>query len=86
MFVFALIVFGSLRIQSERFHIFSPETGVSLLAIGLLVTVLVLIWITAKWLNKVDDQRSAAEEEIRNINADLEIKVEERSAKAHRIE
>lgn len=76
-----LIVFGSLRIQSERFHILPPEIGISLLAIGLLLTSLIMIWITANWLNKLDDQRSKAEEEIRNINANLEIKVEERSAK-----
>ncbi len=76
-----LIVFGSLRIQSERFHILPPEIGISLLAIGLLVTSLIMIWITAKWLNKLDGQRSKAEEEIRNINTNLEIKVEERSAR-----
>jgi len=76
-----LIVFGSLRIQSERFHILPPEIGVSLLAISLLITSLMMIWITANWLNKVDDQRSKAEEEIRNINTHLELKVEERSAK-----
>jgi PAS domain S-box-containing protein len=76
-----LIVFGSLRIQSERFHILPPEVGISLLAISLLVTSLVMIWITASWLNKVDDERSKAEEEIRNINTNLEVKVEERSVK-----
>jgi PAS domain S-box-containing protein len=76
-----LIVFGSLRIQSERFHILPPEVGISLLAISLLLTSLFMIWITANWLNKVDDQRSKAEDEIRDINAHLEIKVEERSAR-----
>lgn len=76
-----LIFFGSLRIQSERFHILPPEIGISLLAISLLATSLVMIWITANWLNKVDGERSKAQQEIRNINSDLEIKVEERSAR-----
>lgn len=76
-----LIVFGSLRIQSERFHILPPEIGISLLAISLLLTSLIMIWLTANWLNKVDAQRSKAEEEIKNINTNLELKVEERSAK-----
>lgn len=76
-----LIIFGSLRIQSERFHILPPEIGISLLAISLLLTSLIMIWITANWLNKLDDQRTKAEEEIRSMNATLEIKVEERSAR-----
>lgn len=78
-----LIVFGSLRIQSERFHILSPEVGISLLAIGLLLTSLIMIWMTANWLNKVDDLRSKAEAEIRKINASLEVKVEETEEKYH---
>lgn len=76
-----LIVFGSLRIQSERFHILPPEIGISILAISLLLASLVMIWMTANWLNKIDDKRSEAEEEIKRINASLETKVEERSAK-----
>jgi PAS domain S-box-containing protein len=75
-----VIVFGSLRIQTQRFHIFSPEVGISLLAVSLILTSLVMIWMTANWLNKVDYQRSVAEEEVKNMNADLEKKVEERSA------
>lgn len=76
-----LIVFGSLRIQSERFHILPPEIGISILAISLLLASLVMIWMTANWLNKVDNRRSEAEEEIKRINASLETKVEQRSAK-----
>lgn len=79
----ALIVFGSLRIQSERFHILPPEVGISLLAVSLLLTSLVMIWMTANWLNKVDDQRSKAEEEIRNINLNLEVKVGKTEEKYH---
>jgi two-component system, sporulation sensor kinase E len=74
-----LIFFGSLRIMSGRFHILSSETGISLLAVSLLLVSLSMIWITANWLNKLDNQRSKAEEEVRHINADLERRVEERS-------
>ena len=80
-----LIFFGSLRIQSERFHILAPEIGIALLAVSLLATSLIMIWITANWLNKVDDQRSKAEEVIKEINTNLEAKVEERSARLKEI-
>jgi PAS domain S-box-containing protein len=78
-----LIVFGSLRIQSERFHILPPAVGISLLAISLLLSSLIMIWITANWLNKVDEQRALAEAEIRMLNASLKAKVEKTEEKYH---
>lgn len=70
-----LVVVGLL----QHFHILPPEISLSPSAIGLLVTSLVMIWTMANILNKADDQRLKAEEEIKNINATLELKVEERS-------
>ncbi|RWY48513.1 PAS domain S-box protein [Mucilaginibacter gilvus] len=75
-----LLVFGSLRIQSERYHLLPPEIGISMLAISLLLTSLVMIWITANWLNKLDSERSTAELEIRDLNAALKTKVEKTEA------
>jgi PAS domain S-box-containing protein len=77
--VLVLISFGFLRIQSERFHIFSIETGVSLLVVCLLLTSLVMIWISANWLNKLEQQRRVAEDKVKSMNTELERRVEERS-------
>jgi len=41
---------------------------------------LVIIWNTALWLNRVDADRSKAEAEVKQMNAQLEKRVEERSA------
>ncbi|ETZ20848.1 hypothetical protein N824_29615 [Pedobacter sp. V48] len=76
-----LVVFGSLRSHSKFFDVMLPQFGISWLAISLLITSFIMIWKTANWLNKIDQQRTKAEEEIKTINATLEIKVEERSAK-----
>lgn len=80
LMVLMIVVFGSLRLQLQRYHIFSFEFGISLLAMAFLLSSLVLIWNTAKWLNKVDDERLIAVAEVKSTNDQLEKRVEERSA------
>lgn len=75
-----ILLFGSVRVQTQHFGFFSLEVGISLLAVSVLLICLLLIWDTATRLNKIDEQRSAAETEIKSINADLEKRVEQRSA------
>ncbi|MGZ3751164.1 MAG: PAS domain S-box protein [Mucilaginibacter sp.] len=75
-----ILAFGSLRVQTQHFGFLSLEVGISLLAVSVLLISLLLIWDTANRLNKIDEQRSAAEAEIKLINADLEKSVEQRSA------
>ncbi len=74
-----IIIFGLLRVQTQHYGLFSLEVGISLLALSVLLASLLLIWDTAKRLNKIDAQRSEAEAEIKSINADLEKMVEERT-------
>lgn len=75
-----VIVFGSFRVQTAHFQLFSIETGISLLAVCFLLVSLLIIWNTAIWLNKIDARRSAAESEVKLMNTELEKRVEERSA------
>ena len=81
-----VIVFGSLRVQTQHYQLFTFDTGISLLAVCFLLVSLVIIWNTAIWLNGIDAQRSAAEAEVKLMNADLEKRVEERSAEYQRSE
>src|SRR6202000_1763 len=81
-----VIVFGSLRVQTQHYQLFTFDTGISLLVVCFLLISLVIIWNTAVWLNGIDAQRSAAEVKIKLMNADLEKRVEERSAEYQRSE
>ena len=81
LIVIMIILFGSIRSETGLSGIFSSmNIGISLLAICFLLVSLLIIWSTANWLNKIDAQRSKAEEEVRIMNAQLEKRVEERSA------
>jgi two-component system, sporulation sensor kinase E len=82
-----VILIGALRSQIQEHHyLFSFETVVSLLVVGFLTLILLLIWNTANWLNKIDTRRSEAEEKIRQLNSGLEKIVEERSAEFQKSE
>ncbi|HTK19550.1 MAG TPA: PAS domain S-box protein [Mucilaginibacter sp.] len=85
MFVM-VIIFGSLRVQTEHYKLFPIEIGVSLLAVCFLLMSLAIIWNTALWLNRVDADRSKAEAEVIQMNAELEKRVEERSAEYQKSE
>jgi two-component system, sporulation sensor kinase E len=82
-----VIIFGSLRMQTQRFGMFSSvNLGISILAVGFLLVSLLLIWNTANWLNNIDKKRSEAEDEVRRMNAGLEKMVAERSAEYQKSE
>ena len=82
-----VIIFGSLRIQTQRFGLFSSvNLGISILAVCFLLVSLLLIWNTANWLNSIDKKRSEAEDEVKRMNAGLEKMVEERSAEYQKSE
>jgi len=75
-----IIVFGTLRVQTQHINLFSIEISTSLFVICFLLVCLLIIASTAKWLNKIDAQRSKAEEEVKRMNTLLGKRVEERSA------
>ena len=81
-----VVIFGSLRIQTEHYKLFPLEIGISLLAVCFLLMSLAIIWNTALWLNRVDADRSKAEAKVKQMNAELEKRVEERSAEYQKSE
>ena len=83
--IFIVIAFGAIRVESQRYRLFSEQTGTSLLVICFVWLGLALIWHTANWLNKFDTQRHDAEEEIKVMNEELEKRVEDRSASLRRL-
>lgn len=88
LMIVMVILVGAFRlqIQDQQLPTLSFKTVVSLLAIGFLLISLLLIWNTANWLNRIDTQRSEAEEKIKQMNAGLEKIVEERSTEFQKSE
>ncbi|HEY9001157.1 MAG TPA: PAS domain S-box protein [Mucilaginibacter sp.] len=86
LMVIMVVIFGSLRVQTEHYKLFSLEIGISLLAVCFILMSLAIIWNTALWLNRVDADRSKAEAEVKQMNAELERRVEERSAEYQKSE
>jgi len=79
--ILMIVLFGSLRRQANSTQLFSSiNIAMSILAIAFLMISLVVIWNTANWLNKIDRQRSEAEDNVKLMNAKLEKRVGERSA------
>jgi PAS domain S-box-containing protein len=86
LMVIMVVIFGSLRVQTEHYKLFPLEIGISLLAVCFILMSLAIIWNTALWLNKVDAERTKAEAEVKQMNAELERRVEERSAEYQKSE
>ena len=58
--------------QGERFGTFSSEVGVALVAVVYTVCFLLLVWLNAKSVNRTDQRRRAAEEELKYHSTQLE--------------
>jgi two-component system, sporulation sensor kinase E len=87
LIILMIIIFGSLKGETERSQLFSSvNVGLSILAICFLLVSLALVWNTAIWLNKIDKLRYSAEAEVKLMNAELEQRVEERSAEIRKSE
>jgi len=75
------IFFGWLCLQGQRAGWFGNEAGVSLLALANALVFGGLIWANATLLDRTDSRRKLAEEQILRLNADLEQRIQERTAK-----
>lgn len=65
------IAIGWIRIQGERGGLFKSEEGVVGVAITYTICFLVLVWLTARSVNKIDIQRKASEEALREREIQL---------------
>ena len=78
--VFIPILLGWLRLQGQRAGWFGTEAGVALLALANGLVFGCLIWANATLLHRTDCRRKLAEEKLLRLNADLEERVQERTA------
>ena len=74
-----VLVYGSARLQVERSKTLPIALTVAVMIVCFLLAMLAVVWYVGRLLNKADDQRTEAEEEVKAINAGLEKRVEERS-------
>ncbi len=74
-----VLVYGSARLQVERSKTLPVALTISVMVVCFLLAMLAVVWYVASWMNKADDQRTKAEEEVKAINVDLERRVQERS-------
>lgn len=86
LIVLMVLVFGSIRVQTQHLKVFTIDIGISLLAVCFLLMSLFIIWNTANWLNRIDLKRTEAEAEVKRMNAELEKRVDERSAEIKKSE
>ena len=81
-----VLVYGSARLQVERSKTLPIALTVSVMIVCFLLAMLAVVWYVASWMNKADDQRTKAEEDVKVINVDLERRVQERSLEIQRKE
>jgi PAS domain S-box-containing protein len=63
--VFLPVVIGWLRIQGEHAGVIKSEEGVALVAIAYVFCFIILIWLTARSIDKIDRKRRSVEEALR---------------------
>nr|WP_294940908.1 PAS domain S-box protein [uncultured Mucilaginibacter sp.] len=80
MMAISILLFGLVKVKYLGFSIWQYDTGISLFVFCILIVALLIIWHTANWLNKIDLRRIKAENELKVLNGELGIRVEERTA------
>jgi PAS domain S-box-containing protein len=73
------IVLGWIALQGEFAGLYGAEIGLALYATVSVLVFAVLVWSNARKMNGEYDQRSQAETDIRELNAELERRVAERT-------
>jgi len=74
------VLLGGLRLHGERVGLYGREFGVSLMVVLTVVLFLASISWTGRALNRVDDARDRAQQELSRAHAELEQRVQERTA------
>jgi PAS domain S-box-containing protein len=75
-----LIIGGWIRINGEKAGLFDTETGTAIFGILIAALAVPLLWLRARLINRVEAERLYAVNKIREMNAELEKRVEKRTA------
>lgn len=79
------VLFGTLRLTGENAGWYTSRVGVALFATAFILFFLLAVWWTVRALFRSDINRKAAEERVRQLNAELEQRVANRTAELHRL-
>jgi signal transduction histidine kinase/ActR/RegA family two-component response regulator len=83
-FAFAVpVLLGALSIWLDRIGFQPGEFGITIVVVGSSAIFTGLIWRNAILLNRADSQRRVAEEQLRQAHDNLELRVQERTARLH---
>jgi len=83
--VVLFILMAYLRILSYRYNLLSVESGIAVYTAIIIVSVLIVLYRNANWINMLDTKRLDAETELRNLNTHLEELVELRTLELNAI-
>lgn len=75
----AILILGFLRSEAHRFNLLPVDFAIALHSTFFILVTLMIIWSTSKLLNKIDEKRKEAENEVILANQNLEKKVDERT-------
>ncbi|MGB8542881.1 MAG: EAL domain-containing protein [Candidatus Acidiferrales bacterium] len=73
------MLLGWIRLRGQYAGFYGTELGLSLYVTATIVAFAVLVWLSARHMNREYDQRRTAESGVRKLNADLEARVVERT-------
>jgi hypothetical protein len=74
------IVLGGLRLLGVQWGWYSPEAGVAVMFAALSATFSLLVWKDALLLDRIDRERDASEDRLRQAKDELERRIRERTA------
>jgi diguanylate cyclase (GGDEF)-like protein/PAS domain S-box-containing protein len=77
--IFIPLFMGWIRLQGQYAGLYGTEFGLALYATANVVIFAILVWLSARHMNKETVRRSRAEIAIRGLNADLELRVADRT-------
>ena len=78
--VLVLAFLGWFELQGQAFRLYDARLGVSLLVASSIVVLTVIIWLGARSLRRTDEARRQVAEALRQAHAELEQRVEARTA------